>query len=136
MVPVFYHEYFPPPDVGVDCSVEPSRTKQSFRDECDINVIMERLVPGDEGGPPPVYGDFSSVTDFQQSMEIIAEAQQQFEVLPSRVRERFANDPARMLAFLDDASNLKEAVELGLCSARPEPVAKEAPPKAEPEIPK
>lgn len=98
-------------------NVGESATKQSFKDECDINVIMKRyeqsgvlqhLARGE-----PQYVDASSL-DYQASMELVVAAREQFMALPSRVRERFQNDPAQMLAFVEDRANLDEARELGL----------------------
>ena len=42
-----------------------------------------------------------------------------FDSLPSSLRERFSNDPSRLLAFVDDESNFDEAVKLGLLSPLP-----------------
>ena len=48
--------------------VRPSRTQQSFRDECDINNILRKFnVTGELplGSVQPQYGDFSGITDYQ-----------------------------------------------------------------------
>lgn len=108
----------------------PGRTQQQFRDECDINVIVRRF--GVTGALPvpsarlPSYGDFSQVTDFQTAMNQVLEARAAFMDLPARTRERFANDPGRLLAFLADESNRDEAVRLGLVAAPPAEPAKTA----------
>lgn len=95
-----------------------SRTKQSFRDECDVNQIMKRyqmtgILPGQDRMAMARYLDCTEV-DFQKAMLTVASAKQAFDALPAVVRERFANDPARLLAFLDDPENRAEAVKLGL----------------------
>lgn len=115
-------------DPGVDCSVEPSLTKQEFRDECDINVLMARYektgIPPDHfASGTPRYGDFTDVPDYHSAMNTVIQAQTLFEALPARVRERFGNDPAQMLDFLRDPENKAEAIELGLVDrpADPEP---------------
>lgn len=86
----------------------PSRTKQSFRDECDINKIVSRIR---EGGFTPMtytalrgawYGDVSKMPDsFQGAQEVILRVKATFSSLPSDVRERFMNDPARFVAFVE-----------------------------------
>lgn len=95
----------------------PSMTKQSFKDECDINVIMRRYertgVLPTPVGVAPQYADCSAV-DFQEAMLQVADAKSLFNQLPARVRERFSNDPARMLEFCEDARNAEEARKLGL----------------------
>lgn len=105
----------------VDCSVEPSRTKQSFAEEADINFVVSRfmktgyLPPVEEiGGPQPRFGDFSDGMDFMDALSRVQEAQASFAGLPAAVRERFRNDPAELLVFVSDSGNRAEAVKLGL----------------------
>lgn len=125
---------------------EESRTQQSFKDECDINVIVERFgltgeMPGDL--KMPVSGDFTGVTDFHSAMNLVVEAQDQFMRLPAEVRKRFGHDPAELIAFLGDEKNKDEAIKLGLVNppaevprdavkAIDELAAKLAPPVAKP----
>lgn len=97
------------PDDGV--------TQQSFKDECDINVIVERFgLTGElpNGIAMPVSGDFSGIVDFQSAMNVVRQAQEAFMELPGEIRARFANDPQRVLEFLNDASNRDEAIKLGI----------------------
>lgn len=101
---------------GLDC-VEPSKTQQSFKDECDINTILERFnVTGQVPVSPidPQYGDFSGVTDYQSALNAVMAAQAGFDELPAVVRQRFANDPAAFVDFCLDESNRDEMVKLGL----------------------
>lgn len=109
---------FPGAEPVVDCTGDPGMTKQEFAEESDINNIMRRYVDFGQLPPSaviePSYGDVSDVGDFMDAQNRVLLARQQFEALPSRVRDRFANDPARLVAFLADASNRAEAIELGL----------------------
>lgn len=93
------------------------RTKQSFKDECDINRIMARFqktgVLEHLAQRPPQYLDCSAF-DFQVAMDIVAQSKALFAGLPSEVRDRFANDPGRFLAFMEDPANDSEAVKMGL----------------------
>lgn len=101
---------------GLDC-VEPSMTQQSFKDECDINTILERFnITGQIPVSPidPQYGDFSGVTDYQSALNAVMAAQAGFDQLPAVVRQRFANDPAAFVDFCLDESNREEMVKLGL----------------------
>lgn len=106
--------------------------KQSFQSECDINTIMSKYqktgliehVQKFQGS----YGDFTSVADYQLSLNQVLDAQNAFEALPSAIRARFQNNPGAMLAFLEDPKNRDEAVKLGL--VEPPPPPPEAPPGA------
>lgn len=96
-----------------------SVVQQQFADECDINTIVRRFgLTGElpNGVSMPLSGDFTSATDFQSSMNLIRQAQESFLELPATVRERFNNDPARVINFLEDPSNRDEAIKLGIVS--------------------
>lgn len=115
------------PRVSLDCG-KVSRTKQSFRDECDINRIMAKFIKTGSidhlrkhGGS---YGDATSV-DFHEAMNVITSAEQMFGELPSAIRVRFNDDPAEFLDFVGDDANLEEMRDLGLAhklAAVPGPV--------------
>jgi len=91
---------------GKDTGSE-SLVQQHLRDEVDINTIVRRfgltreMPSGVAGG---VYGDFSGISDFESAMEMIQRARKGFNVLPPEVRERFGNDPARLIRFAQEAS--------------------------------
>lgn len=120
-------------DLGVDCQeytdvdgeiVEtPSLTRQSDAEDCDINVMMARYqatgVEPRTNPREPQWGDFSSVPQYQEALEIIRQTQDDFMSMPAEARDRFANDPASMLAFLADPKNKDEAVRLGLVMPAP-----------------
>jgi len=97
----------------------PSRTKQSFRDECDINNILRQFnVTGQlpVGSFQPQYGDFSGVTDYQSALNQVMAAQDSFLQLPAKIRAKFDNDPAVFLDFASDEANKDEMKALGLLS--------------------
>ena len=116
--------------VLLDCSVEPSMTKQSFAAECDINTIMARyehtgvldFVNENEAR----YGEFSAV-DYQEAQNIVASANSMFAAMPAALRSRFDNEPAKFLDFVNDERNYLEALDLGLVNARPEPTPQTTP---------
>lgn len=94
-----------------------SVVQQQFAAESDINEIVRRFgLTGElpNGIDMPVSGDFSEVEDFQSAMNMIRQAQESFLLLPADVRERFSNDPARVISFLDDPNNREEAIKLGI----------------------
>lgn len=95
-------------------------TQQQFAEECDINNIVKRF--GLTGELPenigfPVSGDFTGVSDFKSAMDVVRKSQEAFMELPGDMRYRFANDPQRLMEFLDDPRNREEAVKLGLVNA-------------------
>lgn len=133
-------------DPGVDCSVDPdtgeelvTMTKQSFKDECDINNIMRKYertgVLDHAATQVPQYGEYMSPLSYQESLNAIIYAQEQFAALPADLRARFGNDPTELLAFMEDSRNLDEAVKLGLVqkpsSTIPQPLPSEPAEQAE-----
>jgi phage internal scaffolding protein len=106
---------------GLVCE-EPTRAQQHHREECDINVILERF--GKTGQMPVnaisgTYGDFSGVHDYHTAINAIIAAESEFGALPATIRNRFANDPANLVQFLDNPDNRSEAEKLGLVAISP-----------------
>lgn len=104
----------------------PSRTKQEFKDECDINMLMKRykatgLFPQYPDATPRYVSNIG-MPDFQEALEIVRVAESEFAALNSELRKRFDNDPAKFLAFVNDSANADELVKLGLREA-PKPPA-------------
>lgn len=126
-LPRVYSYFDPPGHPGYDFH-EGIGADQSFVEECDINTIMARIV--ESGDPSPllvdgkVFGDVDVTelpADFMQAQMLIAEANQAFDQLPLRIRQRFNFQPSALVDFLGDAGNLDEAVRLGL-AVRPSDV--------------
>lgn len=120
-------------------------TKQSFKDECDINNVMNRYLSTGEvpvlNERAPQYLDVTGI-EFQEKMEFIAGAKTLFQELPSSIRNRFQNDPAQFLDFCSQKKNRPEMAEMGLLSdeaaavyINPPPLSPEPPtaPKSAPE---
>lgn len=97
---------------------EVSRTKQAFRDQCDINKIVARFpevsIEGSMSGRKPMFMDLTNPPDLQSAMDKVIQAEQAFMTLPAKVRKEFGNDPRALIAFLDNEDNYDEAVKLGL----------------------
>mgnify|MGYP000367067270 CR=1 FL=1 len=91
------------------------------KNEVDINQIMQKYrVTGflESNAREANYGDFTNATDFYDMKNRIIDAESDFAKLPSYLRTRFNNDPAQLLAFLEDPQNLSEARELGIIEDR------------------
>lgn len=107
----------------VDCSGDTPITQQSEAAECDINLIVERAKRGADLShlmrSPGQYMDLVGMPDLREAMNLVTHAQTLFMALDARIRDRFANDPARMIDFLKNPDNRDEAIALGLVVAPP-----------------
>lgn len=106
-----------------DVSFDVSLTKQEFVAESDINNIIKRYrVTGLMKQLPqdPIFGDFTNIPDYQESLNIVIRGQEAFGRLSSDLRTRFDNDPAKFLEFMADPKNEDEIYKLGL-ARRPKP---------------
>lgn len=110
----------------VDCSKDKKLVQQSAKDECDINIIVERAKRGatlqfSAHDRAPMYGDFTVIpTDLRECLAKAKFAENLFMEMDAQVRKRFDNDPSKMLDFLNDPANRAEAIELGLVEAKTE----------------
>lgn len=108
-----------------------TRTKQSFKDTTDINRIMSSykrtgLVSHVSPGGAR-YEDLPDAFDFHEAASRVVLANQAFQALPARLRDRFGNEPGPLLAFLQDVKNRDEAIALGLIERPVSPVADPVP---------
>lgn len=95
---------------------EATLTQQQYKDDQDINNIMKKyrltgianLMKQD-----PMFDDVSNF-DYQEAMYKIAEANSNFEQLDVKIKDKFNNDPAKLIEFLNDSKNKEEAIKLGL----------------------
>lgn len=100
--------------------IEPTLTKQSMQNECDINQIMAKYQK--TGAITHLqnnranYGFADSIT-FHECLNIVTKAQSMFAELPSSIRKRFDQDPARFLDFVQNPENSDELVSMGLANA-------------------
>lgn len=99
-------------------NTEPSRTDQSWKDMCDVNLIVAKYKKTGEwfhlARKQGVYADVSEISDYNVSLQKVLNAQNAFNALPSELRNRFGNDPAKLLEFIQDPKNYDEGVKLGL----------------------
>lgn len=108
-------------ETGLECK-DPSLAQQHMKDECDINIIVERFgVTGQLPVAPlePTYGDFSGVNDYHSALNAIRASEEAFMALPAKIRAKFDHDPNALLEFLQNETNRDEAIELGLIDGEP-----------------
>ncbi len=116
-----------PERVRLDFPIK-GRAKQSMAAECDINNIMRGYSKTGAishfAKHSASYG-FCDAVSFHEAATIIKTAETMFLDLPSALRNKFEQDPAKFLAFVQDPENLEEMSELGLL-ARPLPTPEES----------
>lgn len=92
-----------------------TKTEQFHKKEVNINTILSKaftgLVEQKRGG---MYGDFTNVPSYHEAKTRVADAISDFALLPSVLRKRFDNDPAKAIEFVTDPQNLEEAINLGM----------------------
>ena len=129
------------PRPTINCTAAEDRTKQAFKDECDMNRIVSRInktgflpLEAQSSLRRQIYGDFTNVpATLEAAYEIVNRADAAFARLPATLRERFGG-PAGFLAFIDDPKNRKEAETLGLL-VKNEPTPISEPKTAASELP-
>lgn len=91
------------------------RTKQSFKDACDINKILKKAqVTGTVSHLAkhgPQYADFANFDFFETQLKI-AQGKSIFEALPSEVRREFDQDPGAFFEYVNDPANVDRLAEL------------------------
>lgn len=126
-------------ETGLRCP-EPTRTKQEFKEETDINTIVERF--GITGHLPtnvriPLEPDFVEATTYHEALNTILAADEAFMKMPAQIRAEFNNDPGAFITFAEDENNRERAEKLGLVLPKPKQVQHPAEPqKAAQEPPK
>ncbi len=93
---------------------EDGRTKQSFKDETDINKILQRA---NKTGTishlskyEAHYGDFSDF-DFFESTIMLTKGREIFDALPSEIRNEFSQSPSAFFAYVNDPANKDELLK-------------------------
>jgi len=115
-----------------------TRTKQSHKDECDINKIIKSFsITGQVdqmklNAARGIYTDLVGMPDYQEALQITAQAGAAFSTLPSHVRARFDNDPARWLSFMENPANEAEIRSMGLMNNPDPPPTPQTPPPTPP----
>lgn len=98
------------------------RTKQAHKNESDINLIMAKYVRTGVIEHARKFADnygFATAVDFHEAMNLISEANQMFDALPSKIRAQFDNEPKRFLAFCEDDENAAKLLEMGVELSKP-----------------
>ncbi len=108
------------------------RTKQCFKDECNIDKIMARFnqtgtmshLAKYEG----VYADFSDF-DFHEQTNRLTRGREIFDELPAELRREFGQSPAAFFAYVNDPANADDLAKKLPALAKP---GQQLPPVASP----
>ncbi len=90
------------------------RTKQCFKDECNINKIMARAEKAGtishlqkfEG----IYADYSDFDFFEQTQKL-TKGREVFDALPAELRREFGQSPAAFFNYVNDPANVDDLRE-------------------------
>ena len=100
---------------------EIGRTEQCHKNLCSIDNIIRQY---DKTGlithlnnAVANYGDFTEVNEYQDSLNLVMEAQDAFAELPSHIRKKFDYDPGQFFEFATNPENKDELIDLGLAEA-------------------
>ena len=97
---------------------QPSLTVQAEEPNCNINNIMQRYAT--QGILPPTngaeaqYADVSNIGDYMECLQVVQNAQNAFDSLPSALRKELDNNPANLVTFIQNPANKERCVEFGL----------------------
>lgn len=94
-------------------------TRQSMKDEVDINKIVSRFMKTGQLSHlerrEKLFADVSEIGDYRECLERVQSVQDAFfKEVPAKIRERFGHNPARFLEFISDPRNGDEMVKMGL----------------------
>lgn len=100
--PLIRSAFSPRDPVNNPVSGEPSRTKQEFKHEVNINEIIARMRRGIQPPPwmtanTPRYGDFTNLpASFQEAYAIVEAGEAAFASLPLEFRRALDHNPANL----------------------------------------
>lgn len=93
-----------------------SRTKQQYKDSCDINKIMAKgavakTLSFAEKYPAPTFGMFQNI-DLVEAMYQVDRAREIFADAPAEIRREFQQDPLAFARYCSDPANVNRLTEL------------------------
>lgn len=109
-------------DVSIDCS-SPIITDQSYKNECDINLIMANYAKtgllSHVTTIQPKYVDNSIIPNLETAFDIVNAAEESFYSLPPDIRRLMDNDPSQLEIFISDPKNQRILTENGILIEKP-----------------
>lgn len=112
-----HYEMMDTPSKGI-VFTEPSRTKQAFKDECDINAILRRAkatgVVDHVSQLQPVYADVSTFSDLADCYAKVEMAENSFMALPSELRAELGHDARNLVPYINNPANREKCISYGI----------------------
>lgn len=107
------------PRVQPDFSKMDDQTKQSFKDDTDINLIVKKhginaIKATAEALNDGYYGDFSGVGSYADAVLETQRCEDQFNRLPAETRAAFNNNAGQLLRFVEDPANHQAGIDMGI----------------------
>lgn len=107
-----YSAFDRPDHKGYDFFDEQSPVQQHFRDQADVNFIVDywtRTGNYTSVNPnPPRYVDCSVVQDYQSALDTLCRADEILESMTPQQRAKFHNDPVAFVEYFSDPANSDE----------------------------
>lgn len=107
------------------------RTEQHHKDSTMIDTVLRKY---DKTGlithvnrATAQYGDFTTINEYQESLNLVMQAEDSFLELPSDIRKQFGNDAGAFFEFATNPDNANKLVEMGLAEAVQASVVEPAP---------
>lgn len=97
---------------ALDCSADRDMTRQEFREESDINVLLKKFGLNQQSRPL-VYGEFDYTIDYQQALTSLEAAGRAHARMPAEVREKYPTTRA-MLDGMASGELAKELENLSI----------------------
>ena len=119
-------------------NTEPSKTKQSFLKELDVNNIIKSYqktgILKKANDFEALYGEFDEF-DLRESIDKVHKAKELFLEIPAKIRAQFDHDAGAFIDYATNPDNQEQMVTWGLATKRPVYQQPEppAPPKDQPE---
>lgn len=111
-----------------------SMTQQHLAESCDIHTIVKNAMKGHAvthwAGTPPQYGDFTYADNLKDALDLVDDADEAFQALPSSVRALAGHTSEGFLRLLATESGARAVHEAGFDLGLPEP-----PPEPSPQPP-
>lgn len=113
---------------GLDCSDSKDTTRQEFRDETDVNVILRRFGVDSFQAKQPLFGETDYEIDLQQALDAIKTAKEVHRGLPPELKKIYPN--WRSMLNGANTGDLKKDLDRLAEEAKPK-IVPPAPPNSE-----
>ena len=98
-----------------------SLTQQSHAQAADVRNIIKQydrtgLIANVNKGVAQ-YGDYSEINEYSEALNMVRVADENFETLPSHIREQFNNNAGLFFEFATNPKNSEQMIKMGLKKA-------------------